>query len=330
MSAQTAMINKILLQVALRNNNIYNPLKAPNGFLVLLLELYEIIENIPHYYGLGQVIEIYVVAYGNDQEKPIFHALTLKTHYYNYPVLIFVLFSQLVHVCRNPFQVRGEGERDFSIFGDDSGDVDLRRLGDFLWPEVLSLVGDLDLTRFGDLLRLEGFSLTVINTQVLKHHHILHLHLPPFAAPPVQSPLPHGVSPLERHHGRAALLDGAPHFPERFPDSLHGEVQDRHGPPHRERRLVIGQSRLLCFVEGSQPNPYPVPRRIPYLRRELPPRPPPHAAVRLLRSLRGHLLFLSRRRLRQNPEEEHFFGVINVEREGAVEIPAIPREIFRR
>nr|GMD74398.1 hypothetical protein EUGRSUZ_G01444 [Ipomoea batatas] len=170
----------------------------------------------------------------------------------------------------------------------------------------------------------------VINTQVLKHHHILHLHLPPFAAPPVQSPLPHGVSPLERHHGRAALLDGAPHFPERFPDSLHGEVQDRHGPPHRERRLVIGQSRLLCFVEGSQPNPYPVPRRIPYLRRELPPRPPPHAAVRLLRSLRGHLLFLSRRRLRQNPEEEHFFGVINVEREGAVEIPAIPREIFRR
>nr|GMD75868.1 hypothetical protein EUGRSUZ_G01444 [Ipomoea batatas] len=161
----------------------------------------------------------------------------------------------------------------------------------------------------------------VINTQVLKHHHILHLHLPPFAAPPVQAALPHGVSPLERHHGRAALLHGAPHFPERFPDFLHGEVQDRHGPPHRERRLVVGQSRLLCFVERSQPHPNPVPRRIPYLRRELPPRPPPHAAVRLLRSLRGHLLFLhavirgiglrvlSRRRLRQNPEEEHFFGL---------------------
>ena len=65
---------------------------------------------------------------------------------------------------------------------------------------------------------------------------------------------------------------------------LVGKVEYRETPSHRECGPVVGPGGLLGGAEGAEPDPGAVLVGVAYLRRELPPRPPPHAAV-------AHLLF---------------------------------------
>lgn len=72
------------------------------------------------------------------------------------------------------------------------------------------------------------------------------------------------------------------------------EVEDRAGPTHAERRPVVRQRGGLRRVERPEPRAGPFLGRVPYLRRELPPRPAPHSPVAPLGS-RGRLHCLRRR-----------------------------------
>jgi len=57
------------------------------------------------------------------------------------------------------------------------------------------------------------------------------------------------------------------------------KIQNSKMTPQVKRCAIISSSSFFSGVKCPQPQPRPLLRRIPYLRRVLPPRPPPHATV---------------------------------------------------
>ncbi|KAK3420596.1 hypothetical protein EUGRSUZ_G01444 [Eucalyptus grandis] len=60
-----------------------------------------------------------------------------------------------------------------------------------------------------------------------------------------------------------------------------GEVELRSGAPELDGRVVVCAGRLLCSVEGPEPDPSPAPW-VADLRRPFPPWPLPHAPIAIL------------------------------------------------
>ena len=77
--------------------------------------------------------------------------------------------------------------------------------------------------------------------------------------------------PLRSHSNRGRL---AGIHPQR-------KIQQRPRPTHSIGSTVVSQRCILRRLECPQPNPGPILRRVPNLRRELPPRPLPHTPVML-------------------------------------------------
>ena len=126
------------------------------------------------------------------------------------------------------------------------------------------------------LLWLELDSMPIM-AMATRRHHLLFLAAGRLLVP-VQA-LTDAVAPLQRQRRRVPLAGGVtadPQRAQRLQHVLDGEVEHRGRAAHGVGGLVVGERGSLRGVEGTDPHALAIARRVPYLRCEPAPWPPPH------------------------------------------------------
>jgi len=107
----------------------------------------------------------------------------------------------------------------------------------------------------------------IICSKIFQNHDIFHSNV--LLSPHLPAPHPplHQVPPLEFENRREASGEPELHVVQRLQNDMRREIENSFVATCCYCSLVVGQSSILGSVEGSQPNPRPVPRRVSYLRR---------------------------------------------------------------